>query len=78
MNVYIRLLLMTLFISLVTACDDGHGNSHRTGTVVLENNNSSLSIHEFNFVPIDQSTWGANQLSLSLLAGLSFDISSVQ
>lgn len=77
MNVYIRLLLISLLISLVTACGGGHENTHPTGTVQLENNNSSLSIHEFNFSPFDQSTWGANQLSSPLLAGLSFDISSV-
>lgn len=77
MNVYIRLLLISLLISLVTACGGGHDNTHPTGTVQLENNNSSLSIHEFNFSPFDRSTWGANQLSSPLLAGLSFDISSV-
>lgn len=76
MNVYKHLLLMLLTISLVTACDD-HDTTHPTGTVQLENNNSSLSIHEFNLSPFDQSTWGANQLSSPLLAGLSFDISSV-
>lgn len=76
MNVYLRLSLISLLISLVTACD-GHDDTHLTGTVQLENNNSSLSIHEFNLSPFDQSTWGANQLSLPLLAGLSFEISSV-
>lgn len=76
MNIYKHLLLMLLTISLVTACD-GHDTHHPTGTVQLENNNSSLSIDEFNFSPFDQSTWGANQLSSPLLAGLSFDISSV-
>lgn len=76
MNVYIRLSLISLLISLVTACG-GHDDTHLTGTVELENNNSSLSIHEFNFSPYDQSTWGANQLSSPLLAGLSFELSSV-
>jgi hypothetical protein len=76
MNVYIRLLLISFFISLVTACG-GHDDTHATGTVVLENNNSSLSINEFNLSPFDQSSWGVNQLSSPLLAGLSFDISSV-
>jgi len=80
MNVYIRVFLMSLLVSLVTACGGGHGHSddydttYSTGTVRLENNNSSLSIYEFNFSPIDQSTWGANQLTLPLLAGLSFDV----
>lgn len=77
MNVYKRLLLMLLTISLVTACGGGHDTAHPTGTVQLENNNSSLSIDEFNLSPFDQSTWGANQLSSPLLAGLSFDITSV-
>ena len=74
MNVYIRRLLILSLISLVTAC--GY-DDYPTGTVVLENNNSSLSIQEFNFSPFDQSSWGANQLSSPLLAGLSFEISSV-
>jgi len=85
MKVYIRLMLMLSLISLVTACGGGGGHSHNddydtpysTGTVRLENNNSSLSIYEFNFSPVDQSTWGVNQLKLPLLAGLSFDILSV-
>lgn len=83
MNVYIRLMLMSLLVSLVTACggggghDDDYDTTYSTGTVRLENENSSLSIYKFNFSPIDQSTWGANQLSSPLLAGLSFDILSV-
>lgn len=83
MNIYIRLLMITVLISFVTACGGGHGTtytvgaSYSTGTVALENNNSSLSIYEFNFSPFDQSIWGANQLSSPLLAGLSFDIRSV-
>ena len=77
MKVYKRLLLMLLTISFVTACGGGHDTTHATGTVELENDNSSLSIREFNFSPFDQSTWGANQLSSPLLAGLSFDITSV-
>jgi len=81
MNVYIRLMLMSLLISLVTACGGGGGydydTTYSTGTVRLENENSSLSIDEFNFSPIDESTWGTNQLSSPLLAGLSFDILSV-
>ena len=81
MNIYIRLMLMSLLISLVTACGGGGGydydTTYSTGTVRLENENSSLSIYEFNFSPIDQSTWGTNQLSSPLLAGLSFDILSV-
>jgi len=83
MKIYIRLMLMSLLISLVTACGGGGGydndydTTYSTGTVRLENENSSLSIDEFNFSPIDQSTWGANQLSSPLLAGLSFDILSV-
>jgi len=76
MKVYLRLLLISFFISLVTACGD-HGHIYGTGTVVLENNNSSLSIDEFNLSPYSQSTWGANELSSPLLAGLSFDILSV-
>lgn len=76
MNVYIRVLLISSLISLVTACG-GPDDTYPTGTVVLENNNSSLSIQEFNISPFDQSSWGANQLSSPLLAGLSFDISSV-
>jgi len=79
MNVYIRVFLMSLLVSLVTACgggghSDDYDTTYSTGTVRLENNNSSLSIYEFNFSPIDQSTWGANQLTLPLLAGLSFDV----
>jgi len=81
MNIYIRLILMSLLISLVTACGGGGGHDYDTtyssGTVRLENENSSLSIDEFNFSPIDQSIWGTNQLSSPLLAGLSFDILSV-
>lgn len=77
MNVYIRLLLISLLISLVTACGGGHDSAYSTGTVQLDNDNSSLSIREFNFSPFNQSTWGANQLSSPLLAGLYFDISSV-
>jgi len=83
MTVYIRAILMTLLVSLVTACggggghDDDYDTTYSTGTVRLENNNSSLSIYEFNFSPIDQSTWGVNQLTSPLLAGLSFDILSV-
>ena len=78
MNNYIRVLLISSLISLVTACGGGgHYDTHATGTVVLENNNSSLSIEEFNLSPSDLSSWGANQLSSPLLAGLSFDISSV-
>ena len=73
----IRLLLMSLLISFLTACGGGHDTAHSTGTVQLENNNSSLSIREFNLSPFDQSTWGGNQLSSPLLAGLSFDIISV-
>ena len=73
----IRLLLMSLLISFLTACGGGHGTTHSTGTVQLENNNSSLSIREFNLSPSDQATWGGNQLSSPLLAGLSFDIISV-
>lgn len=74
MNIRVRLLIISLLFSLVTACGGGHDY---TGTVQLENNNSSLSISEFNFSPFDQSTWGGNQLSSPLLAGLSFDITSV-
>ena len=77
MNVYKRLLLISFLTSLITACGGGHDDTYPTGTVQLENNNSSLSVHEFNFSPAYQSTWGANQLSSPLLAGLSFDISSV-
>ncbi len=77
MNIHIRLLLISLLISFVTACGGGHDSTYSTGTVELENDNSSLSIREFNFSPFDQSTWGANQLSSPLLAGLSFDITSV-
>ena len=77
MNIHIRLLLISLLISTVTACGGGHDSTYSTGTVQLENDNSSLSIREFNFSPFDQSTWGANQLSSPLLAGLSFDITSV-
>jgi hypothetical protein len=77
MNIQIRLLLLSLLISLVTACGGGHDAGYSTGTVQLDNENSSLSIREFNFSPFDQSTWGANQLSSPLLAGLSFDITSV-
>ena len=77
MNIHIRLLLISLLISFVTACGGGHDSTYSTGTVQLENDNSSLSIREFNFSPFDQSTWGANQLSSPLLAGLSFDITSV-
>jgi len=83
MKIYIRLMLMSLLVSLVTACGGGGGHDHdydttySTGTVRLENENSSLSIYEFNFSPVDQSTWGTNQLSSPLLAGLSFDIFSV-
>jgi len=76
MKIHIRLLLISLLISFVTACG-GHDDAHSTGTVQLENENSSLSIREFNFSPFDQSTWGPNQLSSPLLAGLSFDITSV-
>ena len=46
MNIRIRLLIISLLFSLVTACGGGHNH---TGTVQLENNNSSLSISEFNF-----------------------------
>ena len=74
MYIHIRLLLISLLISFVTACGGGYDS---TGTIELENDNSSLSIREFNFSPFDQSTWGANQLSSPLLAGLSFDITSV-
>lgn len=83
MNVYIRLILMSLLVSLLTACGgggghgDGYDKNYSTGTVRLENENSSLSIDEFNFSPTDQSTWGTNQLTSPLLAGLSFDILSV-
>ena len=77
MKIYIRLLLISLLISFVTACGGGHDSTYSTGTVQLENDNSSLSIREFNFSPFDQSTWGANQLSSPLLAGLSFEITSV-
>jgi len=83
MKIYIRLMLLSLLVSLVTACGGGGGHGHdydttySTGTVRLDNENSSLSIYEFNFSPVDQSTWGTNQLSSPLLAGLSFDILSV-
>ena len=77
MTIFKRLFLISLLISLLTACGGAYYDSHATGTVELENYNSSLSIDEFNFSPADQSTWGANQLSSPLLAGLSFDISSV-
>ena len=77
MNIHIRLLLISLLISTLTACGGADYYYESTGTVRLENDNSSLSIREFNFSPFDQSTWGANQLSSPLLAGLSFDISSV-
>ena len=77
MNVFKRLLIISFFISLLTACGGGQGNYYPTGTIVLENNNSSLSIQEFNLSPSDRSSWGANQLFSPLLAGLSFDISSV-
>lgn len=77
MKIHIRLLLISLLISFVTACGGGHDSTYSTGTVQLDNDNSSLSIHEFNFSPFDQSTWGVNQLSSPLLAGLSFDITSV-
>lgn len=73
----IRLLLMSLLISFLTACGGGKDATHSTGTVQLENNNSSLSVREFNLSPFDQATWGGNQLSSPLLAGLSFDIISV-
>ena len=73
----IRLLPILILISFVTACGGGHDSSYPTGTVELENDNSSLSIREFNFSPFEQSTWGVNQLSSPLLAGLSFDIASV-
>lgn len=76
MNIHIRLLLMSLLISFLTACG-GEDTTHSTGTVQLENNNSSLSVREFNLSPFDQATWGGNQLSSPLLAGLSFDIISV-
>ncbi|MFK5912873.1 MAG: hypothetical protein QM484_00745 [Woeseiaceae bacterium] len=77
MNIHIRLLLISLLISTLTACGGGDYYYDSTGIVQLENDNSSLSIREFNFSPFDQSTWGANQLSSPLLAGLYFDISSV-
>jgi hypothetical protein len=77
MKVYKHLLLILLTISFVTACDGDYDSTYPTGTVELENENSSLSIREFNFSPYNQSTWGANQLSSPLLAGLSFDITSV-
>jgi len=85
MNLFKRVILMTCVISLVTACGGGGSHSqyddydtrYSPSTVRLENNNSSLSIYEFNFSPIDKSTWGANQLTSPLLAGLSFDIISV-
>ena len=77
MNMNIRLLSILLLISFVTACGGGHDSTYSTGTVQLENDNSSLSIREFNFSPFYQSAWGANQLSSPLLAGLSFDITSV-
>ncbi len=77
MYTHIRLLLITLLISTLTACGGGHDSTYSTGIVQLDNDNSSLSIREFNFSPLDQSTWGVNQLSSPLLAGLSFDISSV-
>lgn len=83
MKVYRRVLLISALISFVTACGGGHGttytnsSSQPTGIVEIENNNSSLSIYEFNFSPSDQSTWGANQLSSPLIAGLSFDIHAV-
>lgn len=77
MYTHIRLLLITLLISTLTACGGGHDSTYSTGIVQLDNDNSSLSIREFNFSPIDQSIWGVNQLSSPLLAGLSFDISSV-
>ena len=83
MKIYRRLILITVLISFVTACGGGHDttytsySSQSTGIVQIENNNSSLSIYEFNFSPFEQSTWGTNQLSSSLLAGLSFDITSV-
>jgi len=76
MNIRIRLLLMSLVFSFLAACGGGH-DGHSTGTVELENNNSSLSIREFNFSPFDRATWGVNQLSSPLLAGLSYDIFSV-
>ena len=77
MNIHVRLILMSLLISFVTACGGGHDTTYATGTVQLENENSSLSIREFNFSPFDESTWGSNQLSSPLLAGLFFDITSV-
>ena len=77
MNIHVRLILMSLLISFVTACGGGHHSTYATGVVELYNDNSSLSIREFNFSPFDQSTWGANQLSSPLLAGLFFDITSV-
>lgn len=76
MNVFTRLSVISVLFSLLTACGGDHDH-YSSGTVVLENNNSSLSIREFNFSSADQSTWGANQLYSPLLAGLSFDISSV-
>jgi len=77
MNIRIRLLLISLLVSTLTACGGGQYSTYSTGTVELVNDNSSLSIREFNFSPFDQSTWGANQLSSPLLAGLSFDIATV-
>ncbi len=77
MNIHSRLLLILLLISTLTACGGADYYYESTGTVRLENDNSSLSIREFNFSPFNQSTWGANQLSSPLLAGLSFDISPV-
>ena len=77
MKIHIRLLLILSLLGFLTACDVEYDNSYSIGTVELVNDNSSLSIHEFNFSPYDQSIWGANQISSPLLAGLSFDIDSV-
>ncbi len=76
MKVFTRLSVISVLVSLLMACGGGHGHD-ATGTVQLENNNSSLSIREFNLSPSYQSSWGANQLFEPLLAGLTFEISSV-
>ena len=76
MNVFTRLSGITVLLGMLTACGGGHGHD-ATGTVQLENNNSSLSIREFNLSPSYQSSWGANQLFEPLLAGLTFEIPSV-
>ena len=76
MKVFTRLSVISVLVSLLTACGGGHGHD-ASGTVQLENNNSSLSIREFNLSPSYQSSWGANQLFEPLLAGLTFEISSV-